>query len=205
MENTTLNLIETYAAKHGFSLTKKADVKLSEEKVDVKLAIISIEDGTMVAFPGDILEVGSPVYVDSLDGDALADGEYVISEEEGSFIVTDGIVSEIAPAAAAEEAPEEDMAEEAPDVAGAMKVLQDALQLHKEASKEQFESMIAIVKGQNDELVSLRKMMDKAPAAESVNLSATVDTSSEDAVIKYGEKGAHRFNKIQSLLAEKNK
>lgn len=94
------NAIKAWAEKNNFDLVKK-DFSSDQVKEDAAPAnevkdfgLGSLEDGTVIYYPGETITTGSPILIGGPEGEALADGSYTLADEGGAFTLVDGAVVE---------------------------------------------------------------------------------------------------------------
>ena len=90
---------------------KLKKIRLELSKVLLNLTEVTAEDGTVIVYEAEVVEVGTALFTYDEAGEqiVLADGEYVVDGQ--SVIVVEGLVAELPVAEEApEEAPEEEMA-----------------------------------------------------------------------------------------------
>lgn len=117
------------------------------------MAEIALEDGTLIMTDAETFDVGSSVHVMDPDGTQipLPSGDYKVADGR-TFIVTEGVITEIVAAEAAEEAP---VAEPAP-VAEAMSAV-----TRKDVEDMIVSAMKAVVETQMSKVAALEEHVEK--------------------------------------------
>ena len=191
--------------KSHFSLVEANEVEVATE-VEETFGSLKDENGAFtIKFPGDSLQVGDKVTVETADGQTLdaPDGEHKL--EDGTEIVTkDSVVTEIKGAdgekALSEEAEAKtEMAEE---------TVEEEMEEEVEEKMEISEVVKAIVEEVKDEMKKLRdemKAMEDKMTAMSATPAAEPTLASTGKKVATTQRGFKAFNVEESLNADRIK
>ena len=191
--------------KSHFSLVEANEVEVATE-VEETFGSLKDENGAFtIKFPGDSLQVGDKVTVETADGQTLdaPDGEHKL--EDGTAIVTkDSVVTEIKGAdgekALSEEAEAKtEMAEE---------TVEEEMEEEVEEKMEISEVVKAIVEEVKDEMKKLRdemKAMEDKMTAMSATPAAEPTLASTGKKVATTQRGFKAFNVEESLNADRIK
>lgn len=191
--------------KSHFSLVEANEVEVATE-VEETFGSLKDENGAFtIKFPGDSLQVGDKVTVETADGQTLdaPDGEHKL--EDGTEIVTkDSVVTEIKGAdgekALSEEAEAKtEMAEE---------TVEEEMEEEVEEKMEISEVVKAIVEEVKDEMKKLRdemKAMEDKMTAMSATPAAEPTLASTGKKVATTKRGFKAFNVEESLNADRIK